>query len=182
MLIFMGSILLPFLCFYLAFQESLFYENFTYVGNQAEFRSLFILWGCLQACFFFVSYLLILINYNIYSKKYIFFCGVVSFIHISATLSPFTNHSNDFLSTYHVIGSMLACILTYVLVMAWCKRISDSEFLLSNQVRILLYYILSAFTFTIFILGDISSLSELILVNGLNFVFIYILKSLPPSL
>lgn len=170
-----GIILLPLFSLYLSCKTSLFYENLTYVGNLAINRKLFILWGILQSLFYFISFWYLYHKLHLQKKWMLPLSGTITILSIIAFLLPYTNHSGDLFSQLHVYGSIGSCIATYWIII---KTIYDCIFYHFDYYvicRKLLFLILSAFGFSIILLGDISTLSELILLDGLNVIFIFMI-------
>lgn len=166
---------LPMLSFYLASKASLFYENLTYVGNLASNRTLFIIWGILQSLFYGASYFYIIQKFNTQNKRLRLLCIFITSMSIIAFLLPYQNHSADILSQLHVYGSMLSCIFSFVLLIQQIIAFATHDLYLFTQAKKGLFMVVSSFAFLILLFGDISSMSELFLLNGLNYLFLYLI-------
>ncbi len=170
------ALLLPALSFYLASKASLFYENLTYVGNLASNRSLFMVWGILQSLCYFIAYLYVTDKFHTRKKSSDILCAMITLISIIAFVLPYQNHSGDIVSQLHVYGSMSSCIFTFVLVMRQIVLFASIDLYLYEKAKTYFLLILSLFAFLIILFGDISTLSELVLLNGLNFLFVYLIR------
>lgn len=174
-LIICGLLFLPLLSFYLSSKASLFYENLTYVGNLPSNRSLFILWGIMQSCFYFICFYRLYHKLQMKQKWLISSSLLLTIISIIAFLVPFTNHSGDILSQFHIYGSMFSCLGTYLIIVYTLNDRANDDFDYFIKCRNLLFLIISIFAFCIILLGDISTISELVLLDGLNILFIYMI-------
>ncbi|NBK96446.1 MAG: hypothetical protein EOM50_00230 [Erysipelotrichia bacterium] len=168
-----GLFLLPLFSLYLASQASLFYENLTYVGNLAMNRSLFIIWGILQSLYYFICFYYFTIKTTLLHKNFLYISGFCTLLSIIAFLLPYQNHSADIVSQLHVYGSMLSCIITYIIILYIIKKTADYDYVFFQHSKNIVFLILTMFAFCIILLGDISTLSELILLDGLNLIFLY---------
>lgn len=175
LLIISGLIILPLLSFYLSSKASLFYENLTYVGNLSSNRTLFILWGIIQSFFYFICFYRLYHKLQMKQKWLISLSLLLTIISIIAFLVPFTNHSGDILSQFHIYGSMFSCLWTYLIIVYTLNDCAKYDFHYFIKCRNLLFLIVSIFAFCIILLGDISTISELVLLDGLNILFIYML-------
>lgn len=157
----------------LASQANLFYENLTYIGNLANTRLYFMLWGIALSLFYAYSYYTL---YNVipYAKhKYVPYSILCCVVSIIAFVLPYQNHSGDLLSQLHVYGSMASCIATYIIVAFTLFDASLVERKQTHRIQTLFYAILFISVASILFIGDISSFGELLLLNGLSLVFVY---------
>lgn len=175
LLVFSGLFILPLFSLNLSSKASLFYENLTYVGNLTNNRHLFIIWGILQSVFYFASFYTLYHKLNLQKKHLISLSACLMSISIIAFLLPYSNHGGDILSQLHVYGSMFSCIGTYGMIVYVLTEQANYDFHYFISCRNLLFIILSIFAFCILLLGDISTLSELFLLDGLNLIFIYMI-------
>lgn len=173
-----GIIILPLFSLYLSSKASLFYENLTYVGNLSINRNLFIIWGILQSLFYFISFCYLYQKLNMQKKWMLSVCTLITLLSIIAFLLPYTNHSGNIISQLHVYGSMCSCIATYVIIIIIINDCIYINFNYYIHSRKLLFLVLTTFTFCIILFGDISTLSELVLLDGLNILFIDMLISI----
>lgn len=175
MIMIIGVLILPLFSLYLSSKASLFYENLTYVGNLPKNRIIFIIWGICQSLYYFCCFHLLYKKMHIQKRREYILSLLFTFISIIAFLVPYTNHSSDLCSQLHVYGSMLSCIATYLILIGVINDSASYDFAYFDHCRKLLAAILSAFAFCILLFGDISTLSELILLDGLNILFVYML-------
>lgn len=175
LIIIIGVIILPLCSLYLSSKASLFYENLTYVGNLPSNRGLFIIWGIIQSSFYFICFYKLYHKLQMKEKWQIVVSLVLTIISIIAFLLPFTNHSGDIFSQLHIYGSMFSCLGTYLIMIYILNDCAKYNLYYFIKCRNLLFLIVSIFAFCILLLGDISTISELVLLNGLNIQFVYML-------
>lgn len=171
-----GGVFLPLFSLYLSSKASMFYENLTYVGNLESNRYLFMIWGIVQSLYYLLSYYISATTLHVYNRKLFIVSIIITVISIVAFLLPYQNHSGDIISQLHVYGSMLSCIATFILIIIMLSTLSYYDYVIFEKAKKLILLILSGFAFCILLFGDISTLSELILLNGLNYFFIFLIS------
>lgn len=174
-LIILGTIILPIFSFYLGSRASLLYENITYIGNMKTYHTPFIIWGILNSLYYMISYLIIISNFPNLKSKTKPICIILTIISILAFLSPYTLRSADFLSQFHVYGSMTSAIGTIMLIIYTIiyGQMYYPEHLTKMKNQLLALAIFCSMLLVT--IGDISTLLELILLNGLNYIMAYLL-------
>lgn len=173
-MIFAGTLLLPVLSLYLGTRASLFYENITYVGNMKQHHLLFIIWGTLNSLYYMGSYLFLIKQLPNISKHHSILCICMTILSILSFLCPYKLHSGDLLSQFHVYGSIIAGAGTLALLMhttLYAQMFYPHYF---SKIKNMLMMILIISSTLLLTLGDISTLMELVLLNGLNYIFAYI--------
>ncbi len=170
-----SALLLLIMSLYLASRGSFLYDNFTFVGNQPSIRPFFILWGLLQSLYAYVLFIKIVKVYAL-RKHFILYATIISTMNIIGIVSPYTIHSNDFFSTLHVLCNMGATLASILLTFLVIKQISKSNYVLGMHFFTLLKLLLAGFSFSFMLLGDIASFGQIILLNGLNALFIELYK------
>lgn len=170
------------LSLYLACQSNLFYENLTFVGNKQELRMLFMIWGISLSILYGYAFQLLLKLCHINKQFLLSFAWLCCGVSIVAFLLPYENHSGDILSQLHVYGSMISCIITYLLLLYVIHQLLLIYPQQSMRIQKVAYSILMVSVSSILLIGDISSFAELLLLNGLSFIFMYALVILEKNI
>ena len=97
----------------------------------------------------------------------------------SQSKPAYPNGSNDLFSQLHVYGCIIATILSWLLYLHLLYDLSKKNILAFHHCLQPTLWIVCLFTFVILLFGDISSLAELILLNGLNYLFLSLQKQTP---
>lgn len=168
-----GGILLFILSIYMSLKASLLYENLTYVGTIKENHYLFILWGIALSIYYTIGYFLFVVINNCVNKKQILICISICILSILSFLSPYTLHSGDFFSQFHVYGSMLSCTFTFMLLIHTLLQIQFQDLDYFNKIKKIIVAVLCVSMIPLISIGDICTLSEIILLNGIIFIMNY---------
>lgn len=174
-----ANLLLLSLSLFLATRDSLFFENLTHVGNQKEWRFLFLFWGILQSFYFFYLYLMSLKIESQHTLGKTILATIALCLNLAGLLLPYQNGSSDLFSQLHVYGCIIATILSWLLYLHLLYDLSKKNILAFHHCLQPTLWIVCLFTFVILLFGDISSLAELILLNGLNYLFLSLQKQAP---
>lgn len=172
-----GIIILPILSIYLGTRASILYENLTYIGNTLQYRFLFLVWGITLSLFYCFSYFKVVKLYELKQPTYNYLCIIATCLNIIAMLMPFKNHSGDIFSQLHIYTSFMATLLTCLLIYKIVSKLQKTDFLIFLFIRNSILSLISLSTMCILLLGDFSTLLEIIFTNGISFLF-YTLLSL----
>lgn len=170
-----GGILLFFLSIFMAFQASILYENLTYVGTIKNNHTFFVVWGILLSLYYTYGYYLFMKINTVFNKKYFYICIGICILSILSFLSPYTLHSGDFLSQFHVFGSMSSCTLSFILFGYTLIQIQFQDMNYYIKIEKSIFTVLFMALIPLIVVGDICTLSEIIILNGLIFIMNYAL-------
>lgn len=169
-------IILPFLSFSLASHSSLFYENLTYIGNKPEHRLLFQIWGVAQSLLFYFYFIYWQTLTKTINRNRHTIAQIITLVNISSFFIPYSK-SDPILSNLHVYTSLLPSVFTIVIVMYCLKDFQFANPIYFSKNTKLLSLFITLLFLSLFLFGDISTISELLLTNFLNFIFYHLVIS-----
>lgn len=165
-------ITLALLSLFLATRSSLFYENLTYIGNIPTYRPLFLLWGISQSLFYGFLYYQIMQKWLIKNNLVTFFTVLAILMNILSFLLPYQNHSGDLLSQIHVYMSIGSSIITCLILLWLIQKMQTYDFTIFIHARSILLRLITIIGFLAMLLGDFTSIMELVFTNGISFLLI----------
>ncbi|MDF9823789.1 hypothetical protein M2475_000194 [Breznakia sp. PF5-3] len=164
-------IILPIFSILLGVQESIFYENLTYIGNQPQYRLLFQIWGITISLDYFFSFYYLTKKTKVYGKRLLPIAAVLSFISILSFFIPYNAHQ-PLLSNLHVYTSLSSSLLTICLIFYYVHLFQfDEPAYYQKCFRCIIAFMIICVTLLL-ILGDISGILELVMTLFLS-VFLY---------
>lgn len=165
-------ILLASISLYLATRSSLFFENLTYIGNLSQYRPLFLVWGISQSLFYGFLYYQIIKKWHI-KNQFISTLTILAIVaNIISFILPYQNHSGDLLSQIHVYMSIGSSVLTCFIILWLIQRMQQIDFNLFLEARNKMMIMITLVGFMAILLGDFTSIMELIFTNGISYLLI----------
>lgn len=164
------------LSLYLATRSSLFYENLTYIGNLETYRPIFIVWGVSQSLFYGFLYYQIIKKWNLNYPLANGLTFLAIIMNILSFLLPYQNHSGDLLSQAHVYMSIGSSVLTLFIILWLTQRMQILEFNIFLRIKNFLFKFVILIGFLAMLLGDFTSIMELVFTNGISYLLLCFLN------
>ena len=164
---------------FLATRSSLFYRNMTYVGNMAEYRILFILWGIVQSIFFTCMAYFIISRYaqGKTCKRLWSFTFLDFLLNVIAYLLPYQHPGGDFISQMHVFLSFNSSALAILILLYIMKLIFTQNYTVFIKVKNQMSILLILIFFLAMLLGDFTGIMEIVFLNGISIILYTMLFS-----
>lgn len=173
----LAVIVIPVTSLILGLQESVLYENLTYIGNQPQYRLLFQIWGVLVSVDYLVSFYYLTRKTGVYGKRLIPLACVLTIMSISSFFIPYNTEIYPMLSNLHVYASLLSSVFTIFLIIYYVYLFQFIQPVYFEKCfRFMISFIIIAVTL-LFVLGDISGILELVMSIFLSLFLYYMIRA-----
>ena len=172
----LAFIIIPGISLHLGLQESILYENLTYIGNQPQYRTIFQIWGILISCDYLFSFYYLIKKTKISNQCFLYFACLLTIISISSFFIPYNPTTSPFLSNLHVVTSLFASTFTICLIIFFVFSFQLKQPLYFHKCFRILMLFITLMISLLFILGDISGLLELVMSIFLSIFLYYMIR------
>ena len=170
-------IIIPITSIILGFQESILYENLTYIGNQPQHRLLFQIWGILVSTDYLLSFYYLTRKTKICSIRLILFAFLLTTSSISSFFIPYNPSIYPFLSNLHVYTSLLSSVFTIFFIIYYISLFQLIHPIYFHKCFQFIIFFITISVTLLFVLGDISGLLELIMSIFLSIFLYYMIRA-----
>lgn len=169
--------IIPIFSILLGSQESILYENLTYLGNQKDYRLFFQLWGILISLDYLISFLYLMHKTKIIGTRLRIIAIFLTIISILSFFIPYNMETNPFLSNVHVYLSLSSSLLTIFMIIYYIHLFQFINFSYYQKGSKIIYSYIIICVFLLLALGDISGILELVMTIFLGLFLYYMICS-----